>query len=245
MSAAVSPIRLQIASSESVRECDEATVYQHCLPLAGARILELGCGTAAHTIAIASHEPSVSITAYEIDAIQHHKNKMLTAPPNILFKFGRAQAIAEPDSTFEIVMMFKSLHHVPLEQLDQVFEEIARVLKPGGLVYLSEPIFAGPFNELLRLFHDEEHVRRAAFEATCRAVSSGKFSSVEEIFFTSPVRFEDFADFEHKVINVTHSNHQLDVDLYNLVKKKFEQSQSPDGVQFSTPMRVNVLKKRS
>ena len=240
----ISEVPLRIAGTNNERECDEAAIYRQCLPLGGAKILELGCGTAVHTVAIASYEPSASITAYEIDAIQHRKNELL-ASSNISFKFGGAQAIAEPDGTFDVVMMFKSLHHVPLDDLDLAFAEISRVLKPGGLLYLSEPVFAGPFNEILRLFHDEEKVRRAAFEATCRAVSSGQFSSAEEIFFNSLVRFEDFADFEYKVINVTHSDHQLDVDLHNLVKKRFEQSQTQDGARFSAPMRVNVLKKQS
>jgi SAM-dependent methyltransferase len=236
-------VPLRISDNENAHQSDEATIYRQCLPLAGATILELGCGTAVHTIAIASQDPSVSTTAYEIDAIQHRHNELLTGHSNISFKFGGAQAISEPDSTFDIVMMFKSLHHVPLEDLNQTFDEILRVLKPGGLVYLSEPVFAGPFNEILRLFHDEEKVRGAAFEAICRAVSSGKFISVDELFFDSPVRFEDFADFEHKVINVTHSDHQLDVDLHNLVKKKFARTQTQQGAQFSVPMRVNLLKK--
>ena len=35
---------------------------------------------------------------------------------------------------------------------------------------LSEPVYAGEFNAILRLFHDEQQVREAAFAAVCRAV---------------------------------------------------------------------------
>jgi hypothetical protein len=47
--------------------------------------------------------------------------------------------------------------------MDRSMREISRVLKPGGTVYISEPVFAGDFNEILRLFHGEQKVREAAF----------------------------------------------------------------------------------
>ena len=53
--------------------------------------------------------------------------------------------------------------------------EIHRVLKPDGLAYISEPVFAGEFNEIIRLFHDELAVREAAFAAVGRAVATGRF----------------------------------------------------------------------
>jgi SAM-dependent methyltransferase len=60
--------------------------------------------------------------------------------------------------------MFKSLHHVPPELMEPSMHEIRRVLKQGGLVYISEPVFAGDFNDILRLFHDEQKVNFAEFE---------------------------------------------------------------------------------
>ncbi len=53
--------------------------------------------------------------------------------------------------------------------MDAALAEIARVLVPGGWLYVSEPVFAGPFNELMRLFHDEQAVRAAALAALARA----------------------------------------------------------------------------
>ena len=84
--------------------------------------------------------------------------------------------------TVDVVLMFKSLHHVPVDLMDQALREIRRVLKPDGLVYISEPLFAGEFNEILRLFHDEQKVREAAFSAVKKAVDAGLFRLVEEIF---------------------------------------------------------------
>ncbi len=121
--------------------------------------------------------------------------------------------------------------------------EIGRVLRPGGLAYISEPVFAGEFNEILRLFHDEQKVRKAAFYALKAAVDAGLFTLVEEVFFNSPMKFENFAEFEDKTIKVTHSHHALDENLYGQVKQHFEGHLGDDGAEFLMPMRVDLLQK--
>ena len=49
---------------------------------------------------------------------------------------GGAQAIDLPADSIDLVIMLKSLHHVPTELMDRALAEIHRVLKPGGLAYL-------------------------------------------------------------------------------------------------------------
>ena len=127
--------------------------------------------------------------------------------------------------------------------MEPALREIHRVLKPGGLLYVSEPIYAGDFNEILRLFHDEQQVREAAFNTLQQAVAAGLFELVEEIFFNSPMRFDDFADFENKVINATHTAHRLDEELYHQVKSRFVAHQGEDGAHFQMPIRVDLLRR--
>lgn len=233
---------LRIAVDDIELECDEASIYTSRLPLAGSRILELGCGAAQHTVAIAGLDAGISITALEVDPIQHEKNLNAIGLSNVTFKLAGAEAIPEPDASFDVVMMFKSLHHVPIDSLGQALREIRRVLKPGGWLYISEPIFAGAFNDILRLFHDEEEVRRAAFEAIGAAVDEGLFDVVEEIFFKAPVKFADFTDFENKIIRATHSDHQMPGDVYAQVKARMEANKGEAGICFSAPMRIDILR---
>ena len=234
---------LRISSDEIVAERDEATIYASRLPLAGARILELGCGAAQQTRAIAALDKTTELTALEVDQVQHEKNLRSSSATNIAFKLAGAEAIPEPDASFDIVMLFKSLHHVPLAMLGQAFDEIHRVLKPGGLVYISEPIFAGAFNEILRLFHDEQTVRRAAFSAVCDVVASGRFELVDQIFFNSPTHFVDFADFETKIIRATHSDHKLSDDVLDEVKSRMAAHATENGIRFESPMRIDLIRK--
>ena len=64
--------------------------------------------------------------------------------------------------------------------------------------YVSEPVFAGAYNEVIRIFHNEEKVRSAAMAALQRAVASGAWEQVSETHFLAPVRFSDFAEFDVK-----------------------------------------------
>lgn len=226
------------------RLCDEYTVIAAELPLDGAHILELGCGKADKTRAIAQSGRVAAIVALEVDAIQHAKNLHITDLPEVSFRHGVAEAIPEPDAAFDIVMMFKSLHHVPVEQMDRAFDEIWRVLKPGGLAWISEPVYAGPFNDILRLFNDEKVVREAAFAATRRAVDSQRFRLEKQIFFATPGHFDSFEQFEERVIRVTHMNHQLDPALHEAVRCQFMPHLTAEGANFRNPLRVDLLRKQ-
>ncbi|MGM0477542.1 MAG: class I SAM-dependent methyltransferase, partial [Pseudomonadota bacterium] len=176
---------------------DEFDVYTDLLPLDGAHVIELGCGGAAHTRAIAGTGRPASVLACEVDTIQHGKNvEADDVPDTVTFTCSGAEAIPAADDSADAVVMFKSLHHVPVEAMDAAMAEVARVLRPGGLAYISEPVFAGDFNEVLRLFHDESEVRRAAFEAVRRAVDQGVLELSEQRFFNTRNDFEDFAAFE-------------------------------------------------
>ena len=234
---------MRIAVDTIDNNCPEYEIYNELLSLDGKHILELGCGSAEITRNIAASGKNRKITALEVDEIAHKKNLLITDLPNVSFALSGAQEIPLQDESVDVVFMFKSLHHVPLELMEPSMHEIRRVLKPGGFAYISEPVFAGDFNEILRLFHDEQKVRQAAFCAIKKAVDKGLFNLVEEIFFHSPMKFENFTEFENNTIKATHSSHKLDESLYKLVKQRFEQHIGDDGAHFLMPMRVDLLQK--
>lgn len=223
--------------------CDEFTVVDAELALDGAHVLELGCGKAEKTRTLARSGKVASIVAMEVDAIQHARNLLADELPGVTFQHGAAEAIPCKDESFDIVMMFKSLHHVPTTQMDRALDEIRRVLKPGGMAWISEPVYAGEFNEILRLFHDEKLVREAAFMAVRKAVTDGRFVLVKQRFFFTPGRFDDFEQFEERIIRVTHTDHQLSPELLDCVRDKFNAHMTPQGARFRNPIRVDILRK--
>jgi ubiquinone/menaquinone biosynthesis C-methylase UbiE len=222
---------------------NEFDVLASRLPLAGARLLELGCGAAEKTRQIAERGGVAAVVAAEVDQIQHRKNLEVSDLPQVDFKSYGAEAIEEPDESFDIVLMFKSLHHVPVPLMDAALAEIRRVLKPGGLAYISEPVYAGTFNEVIRLFNDEATVRRAAFAAVERAVQGGLLELVEQVFFKNVVKLQSFAQFEHGVLNVTHSDFAMTPERLEQVRAKFESYRGEQGYVFELPNRVDLLRK--
>lgn len=237
------PRGMKIEAQAVELNCPESEVYNRLLSLDNKHILELGCGHAEKTRDIAASGDNRRITALEVDEIAHGKNLQIGDLPNVKFILAGAQSIPLEDESVDIVLMFKSLHHVPVELMETSLLEIRRVLKPGGLAYISEPIFSGDFNEILRLFHNEKKVREAAFLAVKKAVDDGLFQLVEETFFNTPRRYRNFAEFENTIIKATHSQHHLDARLYEQVRTRFEKHMGVDGALFLTPIRVDLLRK--
>lgn len=234
---------MRIAAEQIDVNCPEPEIYNRLLSLDNKHILELGCGSAEKTRNIATSGANRKITALEVDELAHQKNLLVTDLPNVTFILAGAEDIPLDDESVDVVFMFKSLHHVPLELMEPSLREIRRALKPGGLAYISEPVFAGEFNEILRLFHNEQKVREAAFNSIKKAVDEGLFTLLEQTFFYSPVHYESFARFENRVINATHSQHSLNENLHALVKQRFEAHLGDDGAHFSAPVRVDLLQK--
>lgn len=234
---------MKIADPQQTTLQEEIPLLLQQLPVRGARIVELGCGKADKTRALASSGLVGEIVAFEVDTIQHGLNLQITDLPNVRFRHGGAQAIPEADASADIVMMFKSLHHVPVADMDRALSEIRRVLKPGGHAWISEPVFAGELNEIMRHFHDEEVVRAAAFAALSRSVADDRFALKQQFFFNTATRFKDFAEFDARMIRVTHSIHELSPDLYQQVQAAFAPHLTAEGARFLTPQRVDWLQK--
>ena len=214
------------------------------LPLTGTRIVDLGCGRAELTAALAARQPDARITGCEVDRIQHARNLARTDLPTVRFVYGGADAIPAADASFDVALMVKSLHHVPVAAMDRALAEIARVLVPGGVAAFIEPVYDGEFNALVSLFHDEERVREAAFAALQRAIAGGAYELVAEAFYRASRRFASFAEFEDRLIRATHTEHHLTDAQYSAVRERFARSLGPSGAVFLQPMRIDVLRRR-
>jgi SAM-dependent methyltransferase len=147
------------------------------------------------------------------------------------------------DASFDLALMLKSLHHVPLPLLAQALGEVARVLRPGGHLYVSEPVYSGPFNEVIRVFNDEGVVRAAAQAALDEALRTGSWIQVAERRFEMPVHFRDFADFEQRMMRPTFADHGIDEAKLAEVRASFAPHSGPGGAHFNRPMHVRLLQR--
>ena len=234
---------MRISDPQVSQIADEKIILNELLRFEGATILEIGCGSAEMTRFIAQN--AASILAIDVDDRQLAKNKATTDLANVTFKYGGAEKIPAKEKSFDIVLMFKSLHHVAIEQMDEAFLEIQRVLKPGGILYVSEPVYDGAFNDVLKIFNDEKLVREAAFAAEERAVLTCKFIFEKQKFFLQPLHFDSFNQFEERSINVTYANRTLSPQKHGEVRTEFEKYMTSEGADFFMPLRVDIFKREA
>ena len=233
---------MNTAEATPTRFDDELDLLSSLLPLAGQRVIELGCGSAQLARALLLRFAGSRVTALEVDERQHAKN-LATPQAGLQFVAAGAQAIPLADGSFDLALMLKSLHHVPVPLMAQALGEAARVLRAGGHLYVSEPVFAGPMNELVRLFNDEQVVRAAAQAAVDTALRTGAWVQVSEHRFDMPVHFRDFADFEQKLMRPTFADHRIDEAKLAQVRAAFEPHCGTDGVHLLRPMHVRLLRR--
>lgn len=212
------------------------------MPLQGARIIEAGCGAARLARDLIHRHGTADVTGIEVDDRQLAKN-LLEPAERLRFEHAGAEAIPFGDASFDGAMMLKSLHHVPMALMDQALTEIARVLRPRGWLYVSEPVYAGPLNELIRLFNDEGEVRAAAQSALDRVIATGQWMAAAEQRFEMPVRFASFEEFEQRMMRPTFADHGIDDAMIERVRQRYAPHQGEGGAHFTRPMHVRLLRK--
>jgi SAM-dependent methyltransferase len=130
--------------------------------LAGADVLDVGCGNGALAREMASL--GARVIAMEISEAQLAAARAVDDGA-IRLVVGRAEALPLPDASVDVVVFRASLHHVATDRMVPALHEAARVLRPGGIVYVAEPLAEGSFYALVAVVDDEDAVRAAAQRA--------------------------------------------------------------------------------
>lgn len=112
------------------------------LKVSNPRVLELGCGTALLSKDLLLDEKKIRIEGIDISprAISVAK-KNLRRYKNANFITGSALKLPYKSEYFDAVIGNSILHHLPLER---TLNEVKRVLKPRGFIWLCEPNMLNP-----------------------------------------------------------------------------------------------------
>jgi len=123
-------------------------VKTHLAPardLSGKRVLEIGCGRGGFACWLASHPQrpgEIVATDFAITAVQ--KGETFANEhglSGITWQVGDIQSIAHEDASFDTVISCETIEHVSAPR--KAIDELARVLKPGGRLFLTTPNYLG------------------------------------------------------------------------------------------------------
>ena len=112
--------------------------------IAGSReVLDLGCGPATQLGQIARLNPDTRFTGVDLSEPMLERGRGQLAHERLANVELRRDDITRlstvPDGAVDGVISTMALHHLPtLEDLHACFRQIARVLRPGGAVYLAD-----------------------------------------------------------------------------------------------------------
>ncbi|MGI9069210.1 MAG: class I SAM-dependent methyltransferase [Pyrinomonadaceae bacterium] len=131
-------------------------VKTHLIPdrdLAGKRVLEIACGRGGFACWLASNRQSPGeVVASDFSATAVGKGKDFAAQhgvTGVTWKVGDIQCLDHEDASFDTVISCETIEHVPDPR--RALNELARVLKPGGRLFLTTPNYLGVMG-LYRLY---------------------------------------------------------------------------------------------
>lgn len=223
-----------------MKKRQNSDVLPSLVELKGKKVADIGCGDGSLTRLMTRH--GASVIGVECSPAQLKRARDQKPTGNEIYCEGLGEDLSFADDELDMVVFFNSLHHIAIDNQDKALSEAARVLKPGGMVYICEPLAEGQHFELMKPVHDETAVRAAAARAIGGAEEHG-LSPEQETTYLHNACYPDYAAFRARVLAI---NPGLDGDFDDLeaiLKNNFDSlgHKTADGIEFGQPMRVNLL----
>lgn len=200
-------------------------VMNRMLALDGKTVLDIGCGGFAFSKMLA--ECGASVIGIDPDPIQAEKNRA-NPVAGIEFLEAGADHIPCEDSSLDGVTFAYSLHHVPSDIYPQMFEDIFRVLKPGGFLYVIEPTKCDG-DEVMRLFHNEDEVREKAWAALTE-IAKPRFESCTTATYYSVRQYDSWEDYATTYASKSFNSLYTEADVrHERVRAAYERLAGPNN----------------
>lgn len=206
-------------------------------PLAGRRILDVGCGRGALAQVLASRGAQVAGIDPAAGAIEAAR----AAVPEARFDVGGAEQLPYPGGSFDGVLLLNSFHHVPQGLMSAALAEAMRVGR--GLLLIIEPLAEGPFFEAMRPVEDETGMRHAAQAAIAGFVEEGRAVMVRDHVFDDVRRFSGVDAFLEKIVAVDPARAEAARHLRGEVAALMQRWGTPEegSVRLDQPHRAVLL----
>ena len=218
-------------------------VIEELLELDGARVADIGCGGGALTRLMT--RLGAEVTGIEPSEGQLGRARAAEPAGGETYLQGVAEDLPLPDASLDVAVFFNSLHHVPVGHQGAALAEAARALKPGGLLYVVEPIAAGPHFSITQRIEDETLVRSMAYLALQAAFEGPNFETDHEFSYLTEVRYDDFEAFRDQLIAADESRRPVVEAQEDELRAAFEENaeRRDDAFVLDQPVRLNLLQR--
>ena len=167
------------------------------LPLNGLAVVDVGAGDGVYSRQL--DEEGAKVTAIEIDpkAVSKAKSQL---PLSVDVRLGAAEHLPLENETQNLACFFFSLHHVPVDLQPATFDEVCRVVRPGGRLHVVEPYPHGSMFEVVRLVEDETLVRTNSHRVLGELHQDRRFLLHSKDDYTLTREFKNFDSLVDKVV---------------------------------------------
>lgn len=205
--------------------------------VAGLDVVDMGCGEGALAKALAARGARVT----GVDPFMDPSPWTDVGPGRWRILRAPAPRTGLPDGSADLVTFVFSLHHVPAAEMAAALAEARRLLKPGGRLYVSEPLPEGPGFEVTRLYHDETVVRAEAQAALTR-FDTTLFAGRRRFRYGDPRKVTDWASYSARALGNMRFNPFTEADVLNdRVRSTFEAVMARTGGDFVQPVLVDLF----
>jgi SAM-dependent methyltransferase len=226
----------------STRPRTHEAVLDELVEVAGARCVDIGCGSGALVRWLRSR--GAHVVGVECGEIMLASARQADPDHADDYLEGVGQELPLPSATFDVAVFSYSLHHVPAPHMVQALAEAARVLRPGGSLYVVEPIATGAGHEVIKLIDDESHVRAQAQAALDDAHTVG-LEQLLELRYVSRMLLDDAQQLADRVVGVDPRRADRMARLRTQFVERFNTLATPMDGKFALDQenRVRVFRK--
>jgi len=151
---------------------------------AGLRVLDLGCGTGTLTLRAKQTQPDANLVGLDPDpeVLARAGLKAAQAGIDVTWDQGSATHLPYPDRSFDRVLSSLVLHHLKRPDRQAAFDEVWRVLRPGGEFHIVDfgPPRTLPMRIIAAILRPLEEAGDHFDGLLPRQIEAAGFSSVRE-----------------------------------------------------------------
>jgi ubiquinone/menaquinone biosynthesis C-methylase UbiE len=177
----------------------DLAVLTRLVAVPGREVVDVGCG--GGELARGLSTEGARVIGVEISETQLSAARGVGAQVSVAgvdYVVGRAEALPLPDSSQDLVVFMRSLHHVPIAAMGQALAEARRVLRPAGAVYVAEPLAEGDWYELQSIIEIEAETRAAA-QAALAACGDQRLTRTRSERYETETVLTDADAFAHRM----------------------------------------------